>query len=402
MTVLQLIPRSAFPPRDGGQISIANVTYHLRKNGAEVIVLCLDESAPFVQTIQYKGFDFRLYSLRHSTKNSIARGIASLFSQNPVYLSKHYSPVLVDQAMEILRIHNVDVLHADHTAMAPLGLELSRRSALPLGLRLHNIESRIWSRYAESLPFWHPLQWYTASQARKLRKAEANAIAESDSAFPISEVDCDQAKRMAPGARLITVRAGVNPEEWAELAESKRASNELLLVGQWAWRHNVDGALWFAREVLPGLRRRVPSVKLIIPGKNAPKELQGREAENIFCLGFVENIAEIYHRASVFVVPLFVGSGVRIKIVEAMAAAMPVVGTVLASEGIFAKEEDGLYKIDGAEDQIKCIESLLKDEALARHRGAAAQAFVRSQHDWGREIGKIYEEYERLSAANKK
>jgi glycosyltransferase involved in cell wall biosynthesis len=154
--------------------------------------------------------------------------------------------------------------------------------------------------------------------------------------------------------------------------------------------------MWFINEVLPLIRTELPEAKLTLIGKNAPESLKNLKHLGVNCDGYVDSVKLYYHRASVFVAPLFVGSGVRIKILEAMAAQLPVVATRVSAEGIDAKENEGLFVSDNPKAQARVIIELLQKPDRVERAGNAAQEFIKKKYSWREEVTKIYNAYSEL------
>lgn len=297
--------------------------------------------------------------------------------------------------LEIVHIFNPDIIHADHTAMMPLAVAVARQCDVPIGFRLHNMEWRIWQRYADELQWWHPKYWYISRQAHLLKNREEELLSHAAVAFPITIVDLHHAQSMQPDTRYCVAGAGVNPDEWKSDGVA-RVPHSMVLATVWSWIHNLNGGLWFIKEVMPKILREVNDATLTLLGKNAPQSLQQYGFYNVECKGYVESVKPYYHSASVYVAPLFVGGGVRIKILEAMAAGLPVVATSVSAEGILATQSDGLFVSDNADEQATMIVRLLNEPDKAREYGAAAQRYVQKHHTWKQEVDKMIAEYQRI------
>jgi len=397
MKILQLTPQFVFPPDDGGRIGIVNITKHLSELGCEITMVSLNTSQPKYQEVSVSDvYKIPVHSIHHSTKNSLSRIISSVFDKQPLYLRKHYSKQILDQTVSVLKQSKYDIIHADHTAMIPLALELKKRYSIPIGVRMHNVEWKIWQRYANQLPVYSSAKYYIQSQANKLRTHETLLLQNVDIAFPISEVDGTEISQMSPNTKQVIVPAGVNSNEWRSKPDGIRNQYELILATPWSWKHNLNGALWFIQNVLPLIRNVIPECTLTLIGKNAPPELYKMEQTGVKCLGYVESVIPFYHKASVYVAPLFVGSGVRIKILEAMAAGLPVVATTIAAEGISAKQEQGVFRCDIAEEFAKEIINLLLNPKQRELSGNAASECVTSLYEWRTGINLMYNEYRKM------
>jgi glycosyltransferase involved in cell wall biosynthesis len=279
----------------------------------------------------------------------------------------------------------------------------------------------IWKRYAQSLGLMDPRRLYASWQAEKLKRAEARCIAQSDVSFTMSAVDEQRAGELVreyravysgsgitsaakpisdmPEGRIITAAAGVNTDEWGAPATNQRHPHELVLAAAWSWEHNVKGLDWFVSEVLPRVRKELPDVQLVLPGKHLPERYRTGSVSGVTAPGYVPKMQPYYHSAALFVCPLFVGSGVRIKIMEAMAAGLPVVATRVGAEGVTATEQDGLIISDDPAVQAQKILECLQDPERRERLSANARMFTQKHHEWRTEIAKIYAEYKRITTA---
>ncbi len=280
--------------------------------------------------------------------------------------------------------------------MAALGIFLAGKYNIPLGLRLHNIEWKIWQKYAATLPAYNPKKWYVARQAELLRKTEKQIYTDADICFSITDEDRAIAMGLSPAANIITASAGVNPEEWLPLPEIERNPHELILATTFEWRHNIDAVKWLITEVLPIIRKKVPDTTLTLIGKNSPAWLEGYRESGVNAVGYVDKVQPYLNRAAIYVAPLFVGSGIRIKILEAMAMELPVVATPVSAEGITAAESNGLFIGDNAVGYAQIIIDLLGDTDRVRKIGIEARKFIVENYAWRKNVGIMLGRYRKL------
>jgi glycosyltransferase involved in cell wall biosynthesis len=292
-----------------------------------------------------------------------------------------------------------DVVHADHTCMAFYAHIAHTLFNIPMGLRLHNVESVIWQRYSERFAAWHPKRWLLTHQAQLLHNYEMQECTSMNVCFPITDIDKQRVETAAPVSNCLTVSAGVDIQEWnidTTVFQKRQVSKEIILATTYTWVHNVEAVLWLTDEIIPRVQQYIPDIRLTLLGGNPPKELQQRESSAVHVAGFVDSIRPFMERSAVYVAPLFVGGGIRIKILEAMAMALPVVATTISGEGIKAQPENGLFLHDIADAFAERIVRLLQhpDETLVI--GKQAQKFIQEHHTWSVCIGKMLTEYQRL------
>jgi polysaccharide biosynthesis protein PslH len=394
--VLQLAPQFPFPPDDGGRISIASTLKCFAAKGFEVDFVSYASDKVHPTDIKEAEKYANVYFIEHSTKNTPERIFASLFHRTSLYIRKHINSDVQHQLKKIINHNHYDFIHADHSSMCLLGLYAKSLTSAPLGLRLHNIEHKIWERYADSLPKNSPKSWYIRHQANLLKNDEKFLFPQADICFPITEVDKNCAMKVAPDGNYLTASAGVYPDEWQIDPTAVRNPHEIVIATVYSWVHNVDGVLWFIEKVLPLIKEVYPDVTLTLIGKNPPSDLQKYSDKGVNIIGYVPKVQPYLNKAALYIAPLFVGSGIRIKILEAMAIGLPVVATSIASEGIYGNDEDGLFIRNGEEEWAETIVSLLKDPENTSKLRSRAQSFIRENYSWNKNIDIMIDEYIKL------
>ncbi|ROL60931.1 glycosyltransferase [Bacteroidetes/Chlorobi group bacterium ChocPot_Mid] len=395
LRILQLVPRFPFPLDDGGKIGIANIFKEFSKQGADVTLFSLGHEYVSKEAIEDAAQYGKIHIFPHNTENTATRILSSALFRNSIYLKKHISTEIISEINKLFHEQEFDIVHADHTCMAPLALYIKEKFKIPVGLRLHNIEYSIWKRYADELKSINPKKYYVRQQSEILKKAEAEIINEVDVNFAITEPDKKRALELAPEANVIVASAGVNPDEWKPDVTVGRNPKEIVLATTYHWVHNVNGLKWFLNEVLPKVLSEIPDAQLTLIGKEAPEWLKNYNSKNIKVLGYVDKVQPYYNKAGLNISPLFVGGGIRIKILEAMAMELPVVATSLAAEGI-KQSNGGLFIADKKQGFALKIIELLSNPSMAREQGKSARQFVISEYSWGKNVGIMLEEYKKL------
>lgn len=392
MNILQLSPQYPFEESDGGKKSISMFFKGFIEQGHNVTFVYLGDK-------EFSGYSSprngEIIHIPHSTKNTILRKIHSVFSPTPLYISKHNSPTLREKLLDIIKYKKIDIVHADHTAMAELAIFAGRYLHVPVVLRLHNVEWKIWQRFGDRCSYFSPVRYYIQRQARLLKQKESQLSEQCDLCLTITEKDKQAINSMSDRISVETIPFGVNHIDF-EPDYSYKESNTLLLATTWAWRHNVDGALWFINKVMPLIREKIPNAKLYLLGKHLPDFFEKYSSEGIEPIGFVTSIEEYYRRCQVFISPLFVGSGIRIKILEAMSYGLPVVSTIVGAEGIEADEPHGLFISDDSRTQAQTIIDLFLSADKVSVLGNDAYSYVRKKYSAENLMQKVTSLYEEL------
>jgi glycosyltransferase involved in cell wall biosynthesis len=394
--VLQLSPQFPFPADDGGKIGISSILKCFAEKGFEIDFVSYISNKVHPTDIKEAEKYANVYFIEHSTKNTPEKIFSSLFQNTSLYIQKHINCDVQHQLKSIISDNHYDFIHADHSAMCLLGLYAKSLTNAPLGLRLHNIEHKIWERYADSLPKNSPKGLYIRHQANLLKNDEKFLFPQADICFPITEVDKRDAMQIAPEGKYVTASAGVYPEEWEMDPSIIRNPHEIIIATVYSWVHNVDGVLWFIENVFPKIKEVYSDVTLTLIGKNPPSDFQKYTDKGVNVIGYVPKVQPYLNKAALYIAPLFVGSGIRIKILEAMAIGLPVIATSVASEGINGNDQEGLFIRDRVEEWVDTIVSLLKEPENTEHLRIKAQTFIRENYSWKKNVDIMINEYIKL------
>jgi O-antigen biosynthesis protein len=224
-----------------------------------------------------------------------------------------------------------------------------------------------------------------AQEAERYRKLETRLARESDLVWFASPSDAEAVERLAPGIRSAVVPT-VHSTHAPGLPFEER--EHLLFVGNFSHRPNTDGVRFFVEEVLPLVRESLPGVELLLVGDNAPADFSAYEARGVRLLGYVPDVAPLFARARVFVAPVRFGAGVKGKVGEALAYAVPVVTTTIGAEGLDLRDGEEALIADSAADLAGAVVRLYRDAELWRHVSSKAHAHV-ERHFSPRVVGKI-------------
>lgn len=229
--------------------------------------------------------------------------------------------------------------------------------------------------------------------ALSLWRYELLALRQCHLVVALGQADQAALRRWLPGLPVVYVPSGVNLDE-RSVCFDPRAEDEALFVGSYSHPPNVEGARWLAREVWPLVRRSHPTARLTLAGRAPPPEIRELSAPDIHVPGTVDDLQPYYARASVMTAPVFWGSGVRIKILDALAHGLPLVTTSAAAEGIDLEHGRSALFAERPDQFAAAIVRLLEDQTLRSRLGAAGRALIERDYDWarnGRRLVGLYE-----------
>lgn len=394
MKILQLSPQLPFPPNSGGKIGIYNILRELSKNGANITLFAFTKEKPRNEYIDYLRKFCNPIPYYYNTSNTIPKIIKYFILNKPIFIEKYSTDKVKKDFEKLLPSLEFDLIHVNHTSLMSLGMWLKEITHKPLGLFLHNIEWIIWQRYLDRHTRFTPSWLFLKQQTNLLRDAEAKYISLADINFVLTGNDYLRAKELSPESKVSIVPFGVDLNFWQIDESMQRNPYEIVFATTYSWHHNVEGLKWFLDEVFPIVLEPFPQAILTILGKDPPLWL--KKYSNVNVEGYVDKVQPYYNRANMSISPLFVGGGVRIKILEAMAMGLPVVSTSVGAEGITARKGDGLFVEDEPSKFAEAIVYLIKNFAEARYYGSNARRFIEHNHSAEKNFRIIFDRYKEI------
>jgi glycosyltransferase involved in cell wall biosynthesis len=290
-------------------------------------------------------------------------------------------PELRRRAEGLLAEGAADVCVADFLASVP---NVPFGGAIPVVLFEHNVEHEIWKRLHDTeRRSWRRV--LLALEWRKVRRCEARACAEASLTLSVSEVDRRCLAAAADGARIEAIPTGVDTQFFRPRPAAERPGH-LAFSGSMDWYPNEDGILDFLERAWPRIRERAPHATLTVVGRNPRKHLRraAAAAGGVTVTGTVDDIRPFVARAALYVAPLRVGGGTRLKLFEALAMGKAVVATRVAAEGL--PMVPGLHYIaaDSPADFAAGVLELLADPSRREALGAAGRRLVEERYSWPR------------------
>jgi glycosyltransferase involved in cell wall biosynthesis len=256
----------------------------------------------------------------------------------------------------------------------------------------HHVEAVIWKRRAANAR--NPLErGYLRLQARRMQAFESRACRAVKSIIAVSEIDAAIMRETYGAPRVHATPTGVDLEYFSA-PPAATPTADLVFVGSMDWAPNIEGAKWFAREVLPLIRKRKPECSVSFAGRKPARAVQDLAAadRSLTVTGTVPDIRPHLWGANVSIVPLLTGGGTRLKIYEAMAAGIPVVSTSIGAEGLPVEHGKHLYLADDpAAFAERCLELMENPDTHAR-LGCSGRELVSSRFSWDA----VAKEFERL------
>lgn len=292
----------------------------------------------------------------------------SLFTLKPYALYKFWSNEMSALVLRITRERRFDCYWFDHLSMTQY---CPRSHVVPRVLENHNVEHVLYLRHAqhESKLLWRLFFYLESAKYWLYEKSVAGRFKKI---LVISNND----RKQASGNSVVYPPA-VSGSYFS--LKRKPIPNTLLFMGLLTWYPNKQGVLWFIKRVFPIISSRHTNTRLVVVGDKTKRFPVGKN-RNIHFTGYVKSVIPYLQNASIFIAPILFGSGVRIKILEAMAAGIPVVSTTIGAEGIQATNNKNICIADTPQEFANSVINLLSNDKVSKTIGSAARNFVRSHH----------------------
>ena len=385
MNILFLSTRSPYPLISGHSLR----TYHILKGAAEKHNVIL---VTFVQLPEHEFKSENLEHLRSFCKAVYAYEIpvdfskvklvsslfTNLFSPLPFVAQKYDAPLMREKIREIIQREHIDLVHVD---LLPLTAYINEFENHPKILVNHNVESvRLYRWFkAEANPI---KKAYLGIQWLKLHSFERSAMNKFDGCVVVSEIDRELLIKMGVKSRLFVVPNGTDTK-FFKPNNGKVAENSVLWIGHMDVHTNRDAVLYFWKDIYPILKKKYPQVKMTFVGTAPPKEIAdaAQKDPQVKATGFVDDIRPYIDEAAVMVVPIRIGSGTRLKILDAMAMGKAIVSTSVGCEGINVSDGKNIVIADNPEDFASKTIKLLKNPDTRINLERNAIELVKT-YDW--------------------
>lgn len=376
--ILVITARVPVPPDDGWKMRTSALIRTLSSRGNQVDLLTYSSGdADDADLEALSGVLRSVRSVRRSKAYSpwdLLRGL--IFSEPfPVFNYRQDDFAQVIEAMAAQR--DYDAVQVEDVVMAQYVLNLP----FPLKvLDMHNVESSLMARFArqERSP---AKSLYARITAAKLERYERDVTRFFDLVTVCSEQDKALLTSMGVTASMEVIPNGV----WCDAYDPDQTAAQdggIVFIGRMDYHANVSGAHFLVDEILPRLLKLCPGVRVSIVGKNPGPAIRAMEGPNVAVYADVPDVAPYLAKAAVVVVPLLVGGGTRLKILEAMAAGKAVVSTRIGAEGIEAVDGEEISLMDSPEEFAAEVARLLGDPGARMRMGAAAREMVSKRYDW--------------------
>jgi len=361
MKILFLTTQLPYPPVSGGVIKTWNLVKHWAKEELMIVCALKEGEEEYVEEFKKKLPGVELFAIPFDRKRSALNLLRSYFTSPSLNVFRNYNKDLNEKANEWAP--QCDLIFVDHYEM---GQYVPKSFKKPVVLHEHNAEFVMWERLAELEK--NPIKkTLIMLEAARIKKTEKNYAERSSVVFA------------APNDIEELVSIGINRDKLEptyHLGEDfllerpdlsfDQTEEALLFVGTLTWEANVDGLLWFLEKIYPAVLRKHPNIRFYIVGKNPDQRLlsQAQKFKSVEFTGFVEDLEPYFKKARAFVIPLRFGSGIKVKLLNAMYRGIPIVTTPIGTEGLEVISGRDLFCTQEEIEQVEAISKLMESESI--------------------------------------
>lgn len=384
MKVLQIANKAIYPP-DGGTLAILSLTKAYLLNGYDVHLLNMlthkHSNENLTQELNNK--NLKITGIKVNTRLSILNLLINfLFSKAPYIAKRFLSKEFKNELICLIKKNNYDIIQLEGLYCLQYISIIKQYFNGRTIYRPHNLEHQIWKQNSENSKSILK-RFYFNSLARRLEKLETKLLNSYDYIIPISDNDKEEFIALGNSKPILTIPFGINLESYSNDTISNLInSNSICYIGALDWIPNQTGILWFIEKVFPILLKENPNIKLNIAGRNAPEWLKTKFIiPNIIFHGEVDDAHLFLQKNGLMIVPLFSGSGMRVKIIEGMALKKTIIATSIAAEGISCNNNENIIITNENITFAKSIIQVLKNTDLQEKIGENAYKFVQNNFD---------------------
>ena len=395
--ILIITNRVPYPLKDGGNLAMHAMIEGYHHAGWQVYLLSMNTSKHHIAHDALKRLFTHLYAFDWVDVDNTLKTKDILknffFSKQPEHAKRFYNEAFKEKLKNILVSFKPDVVQVESVYLTTYLPEIKMYSDAVAILRLHNIEYQIWQSLAKKQR--NPLKkFYFENLTKRVRDFERTAWRQYNLLLAITEKDAAVVSRLEDVAHVAVAPFSIDTQKI-----QPSTGNEKWVgyhIGAMDWIANQSGMRWFLHHVWPMIHKTIPRFEFYFAGRKMPDEFKKIRLNGVYCLDEVPDADEFIADKKILIVPLLSGGGIRVKILEAMAAGKIVISTATGIKGIDAKAGEHYLRAHNPEDFVKAIKWCLNNKEAAENMAVNARALVIEKYENSTVIRKIINEVELL------
>jgi glycosyltransferase involved in cell wall biosynthesis len=382
MKVLQLCLRLPWPPNDGGTIAMFSMSSALTGNGVNVKVVSFNTLKHFVEPSSIPDWYMSAYRPEMVYLDATVRplgALLNLFSKESYNISRFDITEMHQLIETVLTKEKFDVIQLESLFMAPYLETVRKFSDAKVVFRAHNVEYLIWKRLADSENFILK-KYYLKLLAKRLRRYEAGILNRFDGIIVLTDEDHDLFKSLGCHVPVRVSPISIDTADYSD-AGTETDPASVFHLGSMDWMPNLEGVDWFLSQVWPLTVNHESQFKLFLAGKGMPQKYLSMNEPRIHVQGRVDHARNFMSDKQIMIVPLLSGGGMRVKIIEGMAAGKTIISTSIGAEGIQYTNGTDILIADSPADFASALIRCVKDPVYSKSIGDNARKLAVNRYD---------------------
>nr|WP_319273440.1 glycosyltransferase family 4 protein [uncultured Draconibacterium sp.] len=383
MNILQVTNKVPFPTKDGGAIACMNLTKGFYELGNKVTVLAMNTLKHHVRADEIPDEIKKLATFIFvdvpARINAFEALINLIFSRRPYNAVRFIDQNFSKNLQQLLTENQFDIIQLEGLYVLPYIPVIRKYSEATVVYRAHNVEFEIWERAAKLAHGFK--KFYLQNLSKRIRRFEKQLLNTYDLLVPITARDGDILDKLGNKQDKQVSQTGIDSSKLIPDFSTIEFPS-LFHMGSLEWAPNQEGVVWFIENCWTEIHNSYPDLKFYVAGRNAPQWLIDKlNVEGVIFEGEVADAYQFMNSKAVMVVPLFSGSGMRIKIVEGMALGKSIVSTSIGAEGIHVTNGKNVLIANDAHEFIDAVSGLISDKGYFKAIGENASLFIRQNFD---------------------
>jgi glycosyltransferase involved in cell wall biosynthesis len=355
--------------------------YLAQRHDVTLVSFARGEKAEYVKHLRSFCRAVHTVTIRRSPARDAFFLLRSLLKNQPFLIERDHVPQMHTMIKDLLDNNHFDAIHADQLWMAQyVAPGLLIKKVLDQHNAVWTIVYRLWQN-----SHLGPYRLLMALEWRKLQRYEAKVCGQFDHVVTVTEEDkrALQSLDSSNKLNLSVIPICIDPDTVPRVKQNVNAKN-IVCIGGMFYPPNVDGVLWFARQVFPLVRHEIPESHFWIVGARPDRRIVqlGREDASVQVTGYIEDTNVYLCDSAVFIVPLRAGGGMRVKILDAWARGIPIVSTTIGCEGIDVQPGVNILIADTPADFAQAVLRVIRDPALGKRLAENGRRWVETHYDW--------------------
>lgn len=384
MKILLVSPFLPWPPHDGARIRILETLRFLSQRHEITLLSNVNSEAELenVNAVRKYCRAVEVEQISDGHVSQFGRMAKGLLQGSSFIQSYHYNEKLARRISTLTATQDFDIVQLELSFMARYVDDISASCRAKKVLATHNVETQRFRRELK-LSAWGARRAVLLAESALFPRWESDAVSKFDGAIAVSQSDVNWITEFATGKPVVLVPNGVDTEFFRPGDAATKTTQSIVFTGLMNYPPNSDAVCWFVQDIFPALRQAYPNLVFKIVGARPSEKVQAlANVTGVIVTGEVPDIRPYVEEALAFVVPLRSGGGTRLKILQAMALACPIISTAVGAEGLEVSEGEDILFAEDDKQFVQKVGQLIESAEMAERMGQRGRQLVVERYDW--------------------